>query len=153
MSDLDAFATTEFLGRGQLVVQDPERLSLFAQHLAPGERVRAVLPLRNTHLFLTDRRVVEFKPHLEVHGAWNVLQFRGFEPLRQIDLEAITGVDRRLGEPRRLRGQVIRSERLVLATSHREHVFETEPYGLSALTPEAVDRFLALVRKALDASD
>jgi hypothetical protein len=152
MGDLDAFATTKFLGRGTLVVQDPERLAHFAKHLEEEERVLAVLPLRKGQLFVTDRRLIEFQPHLEVHGAWNVLRFVGFQPLRSVPLERLASVERRLGEERRVRGRPIRAEEIHVRTTDRTYVWDAEPFDVGAMTPQAIDRFVEILKDAARAA-
>jgi hypothetical protein len=74
--EADAFEETVFLGRPSK--RDPYRLSLFGQHLEPDERPLILLPIRGGTLLVTDRRLLELRAHLEVHGAWNVKQFQGY---------------------------------------------------------------------------
>src|SRR2546428_10512324 len=70
-----AFQGTVFFGGRQADKRDPERLRLFAEHLDPGEVVLFVLPCRSSTLLLTVRRLVDLRPQLASHGAWNVLSF------------------------------------------------------------------------------
>jgi hypothetical protein len=76
MRDADAFEETLFLGRPSK--RDPYRLSLFGEHLDQDERPLVLLPIRGGTLLVTDRRLLEMRAHLEVHGAWNVKQFQGY---------------------------------------------------------------------------
>jgi hypothetical protein len=90
MRDADAFEETLFLGRPSK--RDPYRLSLFAQHLEPDERPRVVLPIQGGTLLVTDRRLLELRAHLEVHGAWNVKQFQGYAIHRAIERRLVREV-------------------------------------------------------------
>ena len=67
-----AFSGARFFGGRQEDKKAPERLRLFAEHLEDDERVAFVLPCRNSTLLLTDRRLLDLKPQLVSHGAWNV---------------------------------------------------------------------------------
>ncbi len=69
------FRDAVFLGGRQDDKKDPERLRLFAEHLEEGERVRWILPCRNSTILITDRRLIDLKPRLVAHGAWNVMKF------------------------------------------------------------------------------
>jgi len=80
----EQFEGAEFLG-GRLSQQShPDRLRLFTRHLAEGEKVRAVMPLKNSVLLVTQGRLLELAPHLEAHGAWNVMGFEGFDLVSQM---------------------------------------------------------------------
>lgn len=89
MRDADAFEETEFIGMARSARRDPYRLSLFGQHLAEDERPLIFLPIQGGTLLVTDRRLLEFRAHLEVHGAWNVKQFQGYALQRALDREAV----------------------------------------------------------------
>ena len=58
------------------------------------------LAIQGGTLVVTDRRLLEFRAHLEVHGAWNVKEFQGYEVRRDIDRAAVRDVAHRL-EPAR----------------------------------------------------
>jgi len=79
MRDADAFDATSFLGPASRSPRDPYRLALYAKHLEPDERPLALLPVHGGTLLVTNRRLMELRPHLEVHGAWNVREFHGYE--------------------------------------------------------------------------
>jgi len=76
--DASAFDATQFLGLARAAKRDPYRLSLFARHLEPDEDPLIFLPVHSGTLIVTDQRVVEFRAHLDVHGAWNVRSFEGY---------------------------------------------------------------------------
>ncbi len=82
MPDAGAFDEAVFLGLSRRSKRDPYRLGLFAQHLEPAERGLVVLAVQAGTLLVTDRRILELRPHLEVHGAWNVKEFQGYEVRR-----------------------------------------------------------------------
>src|SRR2546425_10536482 len=85
MQDADAFDDVTFLGMARTAKRDPYRLSLFGAHLDSGERPLVLLPVQGGTLLVTDRRLLEFRAHLEVHGAWNVEEFQGYRAQRSID--------------------------------------------------------------------
>ncbi|HKW42948.1 MAG TPA: hypothetical protein VJP06_02065 [Thermoplasmata archaeon] len=89
MRDADAFEETAFLGLARGSKRDPYRLSLFGHHLAEDERPLILLPVQGGTVIVTDRRLLEFRAHLEVHGAWNVKEFQGYTIQRSIDRTAI----------------------------------------------------------------
>jgi len=93
VGEADAFDNATFLGLSRPTKRDPYRLSLFARHLKAGERARAIVPIRGGTLLVTDRRLLELRPHLEVHGAWNVKEFLGYEVVREVDLKSIHEVE------------------------------------------------------------
>lgn len=95
MADPDPFDATRFLGLSRDARRDPYRMALFAQHLDDGEVPRAFLAVQGGTLLVTDRRVLELRAHLEVHGAWNVKEFRGYEVRREVLRSGITDVIRR----------------------------------------------------------
>jgi len=83
MRDATAFDEAVFLGLSRNSKREPYRLGLFAAHLLPDERARILLAVHGGTLVVTDRRVLEFRAHLEVHGAWNVKEFQGYEVRRE----------------------------------------------------------------------
>ena len=85
-----AFLEAEFLGGRKSQQSHPDRLRLFTPHLKPDERVTAVMPLKNSVLLLTDAGLLELAPHLEAHGAWNVMGFSGFDCVTQMPATAVT---------------------------------------------------------------
>jgi hypothetical protein len=89
LRDAAAFDGAEFLGIARSARRDPYRLSLFAEHLAEDEQPLIVLPIRGGTLVATDRRLLELRAHLEVHGAWNVKQFQGYTIHREIERTAV----------------------------------------------------------------
>lgn len=93
--DETAFDDAEFLGLARHARRDPRRLGLFAQHFEPDERSLALLPIAGGTLIVTDRRLLEFRMHLEVDGAWNVREFAGYTVAREVPLESIIDVARR----------------------------------------------------------
>jgi hypothetical protein len=88
----EQFRDTEFLGGRSEQQANPDRLRLFQAHLALEERVRAVMPLKNSVLLVTDRQVLELAPHLEAHGAWNVRGFQGFALAATMALGSVLAV-------------------------------------------------------------
>lgn len=97
MRDETAFETTAFLGPARSGKRDPYRLSLFGRHLEADEDPLALLPVHGGTLLVTDRRILELHAHLEVHGAWNVKQFLGYEIAREIPRADVQGIDHRVG--------------------------------------------------------
>lgn len=115
MLDADAFEGAAFLGMARNAKRDPYRLSLFGDHLDPNEQPLAVLPVQGGTLLVTDRRLLEFRAHLEVHGAWNVKEFQGYAVHRSIRREAIRAIDHSVSAADgAARGEV--EDRLVLTT-------------------------------------
>lgn len=92
MRDADAFETTAFLGLARASKRDPYRLSLFGHHLDEGEQPLVLLPVQGGTVIITDRRLLEFRVHLEIHGAWNVKEFQGYTIHRGIDRASIQDV-------------------------------------------------------------
>ncbi len=84
MPDASAFDDVEFLGLSRHSKRDPHRLGLFAHHLQPDERPRVLLAIQGGTLVVTNQRILEFRAHLEVHGAWNVKEFQGYEVRRSL---------------------------------------------------------------------
>ena len=136
-----AFATATFLGGRLEDKRDPERLRLFAEHIQDGERVAYVLPCRSSTLVLTDRRLLDLKPQLVAHGAWNVMRFEGFFLQAEIPRGTATAV-RRTPVPLGPGGKVVGGETLEITATGKTFTFVTEPYG-EGLTPDDLSRFLA----------
>ncbi len=136
-----AFSNATFLGGRQADKKDPERLRLFAEHLEEGERVAFVLPCRNSTLLLTDRRLLDLKPQLVTHGAWNVMKFEGFFVHADIPRGTATSVERK-PVPLGPGGKVLGGEAIEIVAQGKAFTFVTEPYG-EGLTPEDFARFLA----------
>jgi len=80
----EAFLEAEFLGGRKVQQANPDRLRLLSPHLQSEEAVRAVMPLKNSVLLLTDQRLLELSPHLESHNAWNVMGFTGFDKVGEL---------------------------------------------------------------------
>jgi hypothetical protein len=93
MQDADAFDEVAFLGMARSAKRDPYRLSLFGAHLDSGERPLVLLPVQGGTLLVTERRILEFRAHLEVHGAWNVKEFQGYVVQRAIDRASVREVE------------------------------------------------------------
>ncbi len=93
MQDADAFDDVTFLGMARTAKRDPYRLSLFGAHLDSGERPLVLLPVQGGTLLVTDRRILEFRAHLEVHGAWNVKEFQGYMVQRAIDRASVREIE------------------------------------------------------------
>ena len=93
MDAADAFDGVAFLGMARAAKRDPYRLSLFGAHLDPAERPLVLLPVQGGTLLVTDRRVLEFRAHLEIHGAWNVKEFQGYMIQRSIDRASVREVE------------------------------------------------------------
>jgi len=89
MRDADAFERTAMLGLGRGAKRDPYRLSLFGQHLGDEEWPLVLLAIQGGTLLVTDRRILEFRAHLEVHGAWNVKEFQGYIIQREMERKAV----------------------------------------------------------------
>src|SRR3989475_10161445 len=93
MQDADAFDDVTFLGMARTAKRDPYRLSLCGGHLDSGERPLLLLPVQGRPLLVTDRRLLEFRAHLEVHGAWNVKEFQGYMVQRSIDRGSVREIE------------------------------------------------------------
>jgi hypothetical protein len=92
MQDADAFDGVAFLGMARAAKRDPYRLSLFGAHLESDERPLVLLPVQGGTLLVTDRRLLELRAHLEIHGAWNVKEFQGYTVHRSIDRGSVQDV-------------------------------------------------------------
>ena len=93
MQDADAFDGVLFLGTARTAKRDPYRLSLFGAHLESDERPLVILPVQGGTLLVTDRRLMELRAHLEVHGAWNVKEFQGYMVQRSTERESVRNID------------------------------------------------------------
>lgn len=92
--DPGAFAATIFLGLARSGGRDPYRLELLGEHLDADENPLALLEIRGGTLLVTDARVLELRPHLDVHGAWNVQEFRGYAVHQSIPCASVRDVNR-----------------------------------------------------------
>lgn len=104
----DIFSDTLFLGAGRGMRKDEDRLWMIAEHLQEKERALAFISLKTSNLLLTERRLLELRPHLDVQGMWNVLSFKGYDPRREVYLREVLGFYLESGErgKSRLRLQV-----------------------------------------------
>ncbi len=87
----DIFSETLFLGAGKGMRQDEDRLWMIAEHLQEYEKALAFLSLKTSNLLLTERRLLELKPHLDVQGMWNVLSFKGYDVREEVYLREVMG--------------------------------------------------------------
>lgn len=143
MADAAAFDDAAFLGLSRRSKRDPYRLALLAQHLEPGERARALLAVQGGTLVVTDRRLLEFRAHLEVHGAWNVKEFQGYEVRRQFPRASVREVEHTAG-PVAAGTAVIEDAVTFLLADRRESVVVSR--GPEAtLAPEDLDALRAAV--------
>lgn len=117
MRDADAFDEVAFLGTARNAKRDPYRLSLFGAHIDSSERPLVLLPVQGGTLLVTDRRLLEFRAHLEVHGAWNVKEFQGYMVQRSIDRTAVRDVDHNVRAAVDAAGNRRVEDRLQLTTS------------------------------------
>ena len=92
MREADAFERTAMLGLARGAKRDLYRLSLFGQHLGDDEWPLVLLAIQGGTLLVTDRRVLEFRAHLEVHGAWNVKEFQGYTIQREMERKSVRDV-------------------------------------------------------------
>lgn len=97
MADAAAFDDAAFLGLSRRSKRDPYRLGLLAQHLDPGERAHVLLAVQGGTLVVTDHRLLEFRAHLEVHGAWNVKEFQGYEVRREFPRSSVRDLEHAVG--------------------------------------------------------
>ncbi len=51
-----------------------------------------LLAIQGGTLLVTDHRVLEFRAHLEVHGAWNVKEFQGYTIQREMERKSVRDV-------------------------------------------------------------
>ncbi len=80
------------LGLARGAKRDPYRLSLFGQHLRDEEWPLVLLAIQGGTLLVTDRRILQFRAHLEVHGAWNVKEFQGYVIQREMERKSVGDV-------------------------------------------------------------
>lgn len=85
----EMFSQTLFLGGGAR--QDEDRLWMIAEHLQEDETAVAFASTKKGHVLLTEKRIVELQPHLDVQGFWNVLSFKGYAPQREVYLREVVG--------------------------------------------------------------
>lgn len=140
MRDADAFDDTPFLGLARHSRRDPYRLGLFAQHLEPGETPLALLAIHGGTLVVTDRRLLEFRAHLEVHGAWNVREFQGYEVRRSVPRASAAALEHRVTPDS---GNVL--DAVVLRTEHGEEAFLVSRGPEPTLSPEEFEVLRAAV--------
>ncbi len=114
MREADAFEGAAFLGLSRHGKRDPYRLGLFARHFEPSERAHVLLAIQGGTLIVTDRRILEFRAHLEVHGAWNVKEFQGYEIHRSLDRGSVRDVAHRVSPAGA--GQAASAEEALLVT-------------------------------------
>ena len=114
MPEADVFDRTVFVGLARAAKRDPYRFSLFAKHLEPEEVPVVFLTIHGGTLIVTDRRILEFRPHLETHGAWNVKAFLGYEIHRSLERSVVTNAAHELRPTADGRGGI--EDRLVLTT-------------------------------------
>ena len=136
-----AFAEAVVLGGRQGDKPDAERLRLFAEHLEAGEIAKWILPCRNSTLILTQHRLLDLKPQLVAHGAWNVMKFEGFSLNAEIPRGTATAV-RRKPVPLGPGGKIMGGELIEITAQGKMFTFVTAPYG-DSLTPDDLTRFLA----------
>lgn len=102
MRDLEEmFSETLFLGAGKGVQTDVDRLWMIAEHLHGDETALAFVSLKTSNLLLTEKRLVELKPHLDIEGFWNVLSFKGYRVKREVYLREILAFDLETGRGER----------------------------------------------------
>lgn len=135
MGGAEAFDGTLFLGLARNSTRDPYRLSLFAQHLETNERPLAFLAIHGGTLIVTDRRLLEFRPHLDVHGAWNVKEFKGYEVRREIPRADVSRVDHRVGRGTEPDAMVRIEDALILVTQSGPEEFLVSRGPESTLPP------------------
>ncbi len=87
----EMFSQTLFLGTGRETPQDEDRLWMIAEHLREDETALAFVSTKRSNLLLTEKRLLELRPHLDIQGFWNVLSFKGYAPRREIYLREVVG--------------------------------------------------------------
>ncbi len=105
------------LGLGRGAKRDPYRLSLFGQHLADEEWPLVLLAIQGGTLLVTDRRILEFRAHLEVHGAWNVKEFQGYIIQREMERKAVGDVTHVVEPSDVSSGSRVVADKLILTTA------------------------------------
>ncbi len=143
MRDAAAFDDAVFLGLARRSQRDPYRLGLFAKHLDPEERPSVLLAVRGGTLVVTDRRILEFRAHLEVHGAWNVKEFQGYEVRRTWPRDATIAVEHQVEASREGRDVVEDSLRIVSRDGAQTVVVSRGP------EPTLSDADFALLKAAI----
>lgn len=139
MQDATAFEGAAFLGASRAARRDGHRLDLIARHLEYAERPLAFLPVQGATLVVTDRRVLELRPHLGIQGPWNVRRFLGFELHRGVPRSEVRGVDHAVApEARDAAGALVQESRLVFATDAGPWEVLVARGPEAALTPEEV---------------
>ena len=123
LRDAAAFDGAMFLGIARLARRDPYRLQMFAEHLAEDERPLILLPIRGGTLVATDRRLLELRAHLEVHGAWNVRQFQGYAIHREIERTAAREIVHEVRSTSDASGGRLVDDEVVVATERGREVF------------------------------
>ncbi len=83
------FSDTLFLGAGKSLGTDEDRLWMIAEHLQGDETALAFLSLKTSNLLLTEKRLLELKPHLDIEGFWNVLSFKGYRVKKEVYLREV----------------------------------------------------------------
>ncbi len=145
MEEEDPFRDTAFLGLARRVTQDPYRLSLFAQHLRQDERPLGVLPVRGGTLVVTDRRLLEFRVHLDVHGAWNVKAFQGFSIGRDVPRSAIRQVVYEVTPSGAVQGSPVAEERIRITSADGDVVVIVSKGPERTLSEEDVSTLRGLI--------
>jgi hypothetical protein len=101
MRDLrDIFSSTLFLGMTGDAARDEERLWMIAEHMQDDEHALAFLSLKQGNLLLTQKRLLELKPHLDMEGFWNVISFKGYSVKTQVYLREVLGFYLEAEDPR-----------------------------------------------------
>jgi len=118
MQDADAFDGVVFLGTARTAKRDPYRLSLFGAHLESDEQPLVILPVQGGTFLVTDRRLLELRAHLEVHGAWNVKEFQGYMIHRSIARESVQGIEHTVRPTVEGMGNRRIEDRLLLTTAN-----------------------------------
>ncbi len=136
-----AFSQTQFFPSKPEAKNAYSSISLWGEHLEPGERVRSVIMLRSSTVLLTDRRLLELTPHMDDFGFWNVRRFEGYERT----LELPTASTALVGWQDLEKGC-----RLGLRDASGEHTLLLEPWR--QLTMEHIDKFLGILRESLGAA-
>ena len=118
MQDADAFDGVVFLGTARTAKRDPYRLSLFGAHLESDEQPLVILPVQGGTFLVTDRRLLELRAHLEVHGAWNVKEFQGYMIHRSIARESVQSIEHTVRPTVEGMGNRRIEDRLLLTTAN-----------------------------------
>lgn len=145
MRDAEAFEETAFVGPARAAKRDPYRLSLFAQHLATDEQPLILLPIQGGTLLVTDGRLLEFRAHLEVHGAWNVKEFQGYVVHRAIDRCVVRDVVHDVQPVQDAAGNRRVEDRLVVSTEEGPQEFLVSRGWGPTLTEEDFEAVRAAV--------